>query len=59
MRRPPADDRAALTRFYRRHSPDKLGAVDAILARFDGNRAAMYTMIERLFPGEAIERPVQ
>ena len=55
---PPADDREALTRFYRRVCPHKLGNVDAILARFAGNRDAMYAMVRRIFPGEAIERPM-
>ena len=54
---PPRDDREALTRFYRRCSPDKLSHVEKILAKFAGDRDAMYATVEALFPGERVERP--
>ena len=54
---PPANDREALVRFYTRAHPDGLSSVDAILAKFESNRAEMYQVLGKLFPGQTIERP--
>ena len=43
--------------FYLRCCPEKLERIGDILAKFQGNRDAMYTLIERMFPGETVERP--
>lgn len=54
---PPADDRDALERLYRRAAPGNLDNVDVILRKFDGRREDMYRLLENMFPDEAIERP--
>ena len=37
---------------------DKIENIDLILARFVGNRAQMYQVLERMYPDEVIERPM-
>ena len=42
---PPADDREALTRLYERVAPEKLGNIDGILAKFEGDADKMYALL--------------
>ena len=60
-RAPPADAREALVRFYSRVAPEKLAdggaAVEMILSKFAGRSEQMYVLLERMFPGERVERP--
>jgi len=55
---PTHSHRECLVQFYSRVAPQKLQSVDSILSKFTGAEEKMYRVLERLYPGEAIIRPV-
>ena len=56
---PPRSHRDALVRLYTRLDPSKLKNVQTILDKFAHAPFEMYAVLERLYPGENIERPVR
>ena len=52
-----ATDREALHAFFSRVNPEKLGSIDVILQRFEGNEDKMYLALSKMYPGERLERP--
>ena len=57
-RRPPvSSDREALVQFFSRVAPQNVQNVDSVLSRFEHDVDGMYALLERLYPGEPIERP--
>ena len=53
----PLDDREALTRFYRKVSPEKVAHVDVILDQFGDDIEKLYGALERKYPKVHLVRP--